>query len=384
MIASVRREGTILTSRPFRPETIAVHAGRGIDPATGAVTPPLYLSTIYARDADGHARGGFDYGRDGNPNRRMLESCLSALEGGYDCVAFSSGMAAITAVVECLPSNLACRILLPRDMYVGLPGMLQATSLGRQFTTARVDMSDLAAVENACAALRPGVVWIETPSNPRLEITSIADVAAIAHSFGAAVVADNTFATPVLQRPLVLGADLVVQSATKYIGGSSDLMIGAVIAGSAGQWLEAMRSMQTHKGAVPSPFDCWLALRSVQSLVPRMRQHCASADAVARFLSGHADVGRVHYPGLPGHPGHEVARAQMSDFGGMLALELAGGAVAAGAFAAELRLFTRATSFGDAHSLIELRGDLLRLSIGLEHVSDLIEDLERGLEMRPC
>ena len=357
-----------------------MHAGREIDPATGAVTPPLYLSTTYERDADGRGSCGFEYGRDGNPNRKMLESCLTALEGGHDCVAFSSGMAAITAVVECLPTDLPCRILLPRDMYVGLPGMLEATSLGRQFTTARVDMADLAAVERACATLRPGLVWVETPSNPRLEITNIAAVAAVARSFDASVVADNTFATPVLQRPLTLGADLVVQSATKYIGGSSDLMIGAVIAGAAGPWLAALRNTQTHKGAVPSPFDCWLALRSIQSLVPRMRQHCANANAVAHVLSGHASVGTVHYPGLPDHPGHAVAKQQMRDFGGMLAIAMTGGAEAAHRFVAGLRLFTRATSFGDAHSLIELRGGLLRLSIGLEHADDLIEDLERGLQ----
>jgi cystathionine gamma-synthase len=366
----------------LRPETIAVHAGRLIDPATGAVTTPIHLSTIFERDEAGHARQGFDYGRDSNPNRIMLETCLAALEGGGACIAFSSGMAAITTIIECLPPHLPRRLLLPTDLYYGLQSMLQATGLDRSFATEIVDMADLDAVEQACATLSPGLVWIETPSNPLLQIADIAAVAAIARAHGAISVADNTFATPILQRPLSLGADLALQSVTKYIGGSSDLTVGAVIAANPTPYVEAMRRAQTHKGAVPSPFDCWLALRSIQSLVPRMRLHCSNAAAIARHLAASPLVRTVHYPGLPTHPGHAIAESQMTDFGGMLSIELAGGHGAARAVAAAVRLFTRATSFGDAHSLIEPKpvpAGLLRLSIGLEHPQDLIDDLDQAL-----
>jgi cystathionine gamma-synthase len=387
---SLPRSGTLLKSLPFRPETIAVHAGRNIDPGTAAVTAPIHLSTIFERDNQGVGRQGFEYGRDNNPNRAMLETCLAALEGGHGCVAFASGMAAITAVIDCLPANLPRRLLLPEDMYFGLRGMLEATTLGQLFETALVDMTDLNAVANACTTAPPGIVWIETPSNPLVQVTDIAAVAAIARQAGARVVADNTFATPVLQRPLLLGADLVVQSATKYIGGNSDLTAGAVIARQPGPMLDTLRASQTHKGAVPSPFDCWLALRSLASLVPRIRAHCANAAAVATHLSGHRGVRAVHYPGLPTDPGHAIARTQMTDFGGMISIEVAGGRNAAQAVAANLRLFTRATSFGDAHSLVEHRippsdrpthlpEGLLRLSIGLEHPQDLIDDLDQAL-----
>jgi cystathionine gamma-synthase len=374
----------------FRPETIAVHAGRQTDAGTGAVTAPIYLSTIFERDEAGHGRHGFDYGRDGNPNRVMLETCLAALEGGDACVAFGSGMAAITTVIEALPAHLPRRLLLPSDLYSGLQAMLEATGLDGVFAVDTVDMADLAAVERACTAARPGLVWIETPSNPLLQVTDIRAIAAVARAHGACSVADNTFATPILQRPLSLGVDLVVQSATKYIGGSSDLTLGAVIAAEPGAYADAIRRAQVYKGAVPSPFDCWLALRSIQSLVPRMRLHCSNAAAVARHLAASPRVRAVHYPGLPTHPGHAVARAQMADFGGMLAIEVAGGRAAARAVAAAVRLFTRATSFGDAHSLIEpklppadrpsvIPDGLLRLSIGLEHQQDLIDDLDQAL-----
>jgi cystathionine gamma-synthase len=374
----------------MRFETAAVHAGRSVDPATGAVTTPIHLSTTFERAQDGSFPHGFEYSRESNPNRRGLEACLAALEGGQDCVAFASGMAAITAAIEALPEGRPRRILLPRDMYFGMRGLLADTDLRTRFEAVVVDMTDLGAVEEAIAQAPPGLVWVETPSNPLVNVVDIAAVAALAHRADALVVADNTWGTPALQRPLALGAHVVLHAVTKYIGGHSDVMLGAAIVPPGSPVLAGLRAAQKYKGAVPSPFECWLALRGVQSLPARMAVHCANALVLARFLAAHPGVEAVHYPGLPSHPGHAVAARQMSAFGGMLSFQVKGGEREAMAVAGRVRIFTRATSLGGTHSLIEHRAsvegsrtmappNLLRVSVGLEHVDDLREDLEQAL-----
>jgi cystathionine gamma-synthase len=374
----------------MRLETAAVHAGRFVDPATGAVTSPIHLSTTFERSADGSYPHGFEYSRSGNPNRRGLEACLAALEGGTDAVAFASGMAATAALIEALPAGSPRRLVMPSDMYFGIRGLFAETDVGARFDTAIVDMTDLDASRQAIESKPTGLVWIETPSNPAVRIADIAAIAAMARNAGAFSVVDNTWATPILQRPLALGADFVLHAVTKYIGGHSDLTLGAVVARSAGSMLDNLRAWQRHKGAVPSPFDCWLALRGVQSIVPRMQAHCANAIAIAEFLQQQTRVEAVHYPGLASHPGHQVAARQMSGFGGMISFEVRGGAAGAMAVAAKLELVIRATSLGGTHSLIEHRASiegarsttapgLLRLSVGLEHVDDLKADLARAL-----
>jgi cystathionine gamma-synthase len=375
-------------------ETLTVHAGRAVDPGTGAVTPPIHMSTTYQRAPDGEFPSGFAYSRDNNPNRAMLESCVTALEAGQETVAYSSGMAAITAVIEGLPPSHPRRLLLPEDVYFGIRPLLSATDLADRYAVNVVDMTDLVAVRNACDAFGPGLVWIETPSNPLLQITDIAAVADLAHEAGAYVAVDNTWATPILQRPLELGADFTIHALTKYLGGHSDVMLGTVTARAPSDYLARIRFAQINKGAVPSPFECWLALRGIQSLVPRLHAHCSNAASVATFLSAHEGVSAVHYPGLPTHPAHALAMRQMRGMGGgMLSVEVAGGRPQAMAVANAMRLFTRATSLGGAHSLVEHRASvegpqtrapegLLRLSIGLEHIDDLRDDLDQALRTR--
>jgi cystathionine gamma-synthase len=371
-------------------ETIAVHAGRTVDPATGAVSPSIHLSTTFERDRDGGFSRGFEYSRDDNPNRRSLETCLASLEGGADAVAYPSGMAAIGATIEALGAHSPGRLILPKDMYFGVRSLLVETEFGRTLDVVMVDMADLAAVERVCDEAKPGIVWIETPSNPLVSIVDIAAVAKIGRSHSARIAVDNTWATPFLQRPLELGADVVVHSLTKYIGGHSDVMSGAIVVKEDGPHLKALRAIQRHRGVLPSPFDCWLALRGTASLSARMAVHCSSALAIARFLETHTDVAAVHYPGLVAHAGHAIAARQMRAFGGMLSVEVRGGRERAMAVAAALKTFTRATSLGGNHSLVEHRASvegattiapesLLRLSIGLEHVDDLIADLAQAL-----
>lgn len=372
-------------------DTIAVHSGRAVDPATGAVSPPIHLSTTFERDADGGFSRGFDYSRADNPNRQALETCLAALEGGFAAVAYPSGMAAIGAALEALSIGRLGRLVLPMDMYYGVKSLLAKTAFGRQLDVVLVDMTDLAAVERACREARPAVVWIETPSNPLVSVTDIQAVAEIGRACGALVAVDNTWATPFLQRPLELGADVVMHSLTKYVGGHSDVMSGAVIVKEDGPHLDELRAIQRHRGVLPSPFDCWLALRGVASLPARMRTHSASAMAIAKFLEAHTGVTTIHYPGLTSHPGHQTAARQMRGFGGMLSVEVKGGRAQAMAVAAALKVFTRATSLGGNHSLVEHRASiegretmapesLLRLSIGLEYVDDLIADLDQALQ----
>ncbi|MFC2946976.1 trans-sulfuration enzyme family protein [Virgibacillus sediminis] len=375
----------------MRFETKAIHSGRSIDKSTSSVTMPIHLSTTFERAADGSYPNEFVYGRESNPNRRALEDCLTSLEGGYDCVTFASGMAAITSVIEALPSDKPRQVIMPNDMYFGIRSLLSETDIGSKFDMVIVDMTDLQEVEEAIKSAPTGLVWMETPSNPLLKVNDIEAVTKIAQEAGAYTVVDNTWATPVLQRPLTLGVDFSIHSVTKYIGGHSDLMIGAVVAKSDSPMLTNLRAWQHSKGAVPSPFDCWLALRGVQSLAPRMITHCANASEIADFLADHPNVEAVHYPGLSDHPGHHIAARQMSSFGSMLSFQVKGGQREAMDVAAKVQLFTRATSLGGTHSFIEHRAsvegsktmappNLLRLSIGLEHVDDLKEDLSQALE----
>ena len=376
----------------MRLETLAIHGGRGIDPGTGAVSMPLHTSTTFERAADGSFPAGFEYVRDANPNRNAFEACMAVLEGGGEAIAFSSGMAAIAAIMEAHVATDCVRIVLPDDMYFGIRSLIAETDLGRRFDFATVDMTDLDRVRTVIAAERTTLVWVETPSNPLINVVDIEAVARLAHSAGAIVVVDNTWGTPALQRPFALGADAVVHSATKYIGGHSDLMLGVVVLREASDLGRPLRAIQKHKGSVPSPFDCWMALRGVQTLSLRMKAHCANAMAVAKALSATSGVETVLYPGLPHDPGHDIASRQMSGFGGMLSFTVSGGAATALRLAGALRIVTRATSLGGTHTLIEHRASiegpetkappgLLRVSIGLEHPDDIIDDLRNAFDV---
>lgn len=370
-------------------ETKAIHIGRGVDPSTGAVSIPLHTSTTFERAADGSFPSGLEYTRDANPTRNAFEAAMAALEGGHTAIAFSSGMAAITAVFEAHPGK--GRIVVPDDMYFGIRSLIEETDIGRRVEFAAVDMRDLDALRMAVTAAPTGLVWIETPSNPMIRVVDVRAACRIARDAGALSVVDNTWATPVLQRPLELGADAVMHSATKYIGGHSDLMAGVVIVPEASPLERPLRMVQRHKGSVAAPFDCWLALRGLQTLPLRMRAHCEGAQKVAEALVAHPHVENVLFPGLPDDPGHKHARQQMSGFGAMLSFIVRGGAEAAMAVAGQLQLVTRATSLGGTHSLIEHRASvegpksmapsgLLRVSVGLEHPDDIIADLTQALE----
>jgi len=371
----------------MRIETLAVHAGHHPDPATGAVSPPIYLSTTFAREADGTLPHGFIYARSDNPTRNELERSLAALEGGEIAIAFASGMAATAAVFQSLlPGE---HVIAPQDAYYGTAKLLREVMAGWGLASTLVDMADPHAVAQAVTP-HTRLIWIETPSNPTLAITDIARVSAIARAAGARCVCDNTWATPLLQRPLALGCDLVMHSTTKYLGGHSDLTGGALVAPEDDDWAARLRTLQALGGGVPSAFDCWLLMRGMRSLPWRMRGHCENAGIVAAFLADHPAVAVVHYPGLPGDPGHPVASRQMSGFGGMVSVQVKGGAEAALEVVRRVNLFTRATSLGGPESLIEHRASvegpesrtppgLLRLSIGLEHPDDLVEDLDQAL-----
>jgi len=367
-------------------ETIAIHAGRTIDPGSGAVTPPLVTSTTFERAPDGGFPHGYVYTRSGNPNRTALERCMAELEGGTDAIAFSSGSAATAAVFQTLsPGD---HVIVSDDLYYGTRTILRELLEPWGLEWSSADLSDPDALRRA---IRPTtrLVWVESPSNPRLKIADIALIAAIAHDADALCACDNTWGTPALQRPLRLGADIAVHSTTKYLGGHSDLLGGCVVTGP-GAPADRLRTVQKVGGAVPSPFDCWLLLRGISTLPYRMAAHSDNAIRIARFLRLHPRVTAVHYPGLPDHPGHSTAVRQMRRFGGMLSFQVAGGASEAMAVAARVRLFIRATSLGGVESLIEHRAsvegkdsptpvNLLRLSVGLEHVDDLIADLDDAL-----
>lgn len=372
----------------MRIETLAVHAGAPIDEGTRAVIPPIHLSTTFEREEDGTYPRGFNYTRSGNPTRQALEGALAALEGGAAAAAFASGSAATAAIFQALDPG--AHVIAPDDAYYGTPVMLRDQFARWGLQTAFVDMTDPNAVKRA---LTPStrLIVIETPSNPRLHVTDIVAMVALAKTIGARTVVDNTWATPLFQRPLDLGVDFVMHSTTKYLGGHSDVLGGVVVARTADAAFERIRSIQATLGAVPSPFDCWLVLRGLRSLPYRMRGHVDNAERVAAFLAGHPAVARVYYPGLASDPGHAVASRQMTRPGGMLSFDVHGGRAEAFAMINRLRLVTRATSLGGPETLIEHRASvegehtrapesLLRVSVGLEHPDDLIEDFAQALE----
>ena len=372
----------------IHPATLAVHAGNQVDDATGAVAPPLHLSTTFRHGPAGERVAGYEYQREGNPTNDRLREALAALEGGATACTFASGMAAMTTLLECLPNG--ARVLFPDDCYSGLRMLFQEYLPERGIVAEVVDMADLEAIRAACTT-PVAMLWIETPSNPLMKISDIASLAGIGHAAGAIVVVDNTFATPLLQRPLALGADIVMHSTTKYFGGHSDVLGGALVFAKDGALAHKVAHRLHVTGAVLSPFSAWLTLRGCRSLGARMAMHCANARKVAGFLAAHPAIERVNWPGLASHPGHLVAASQMQDFGAMLSIELRGGREAALAMAGRLRVFTNATSLGGCESLIEHRAsvegpnprspqNLLRMSIGLEDADDLIADLAQALD----
>jgi cystathionine gamma-synthase len=372
--------------------TRAIHAGQEPDPSYGAVAVPVFQTSTYAQRGVGE-HAGYEYSRSGNPTRTALETCLASLEGGSHALAFASGLAAEDAVVRSLLCPGAHAVI-PDDAYGGTYRLFEqvARPWGVEHTAARV--SDVDAVR---AAIRPGqtrLVWVETPTNPLLRIADIAALAALAHDSGALLVVDSTFASPALQQPLALGADVVVHSTTKYLGGHSDVVGGALVLADP-ELAATLAFHQNAMGAVPGPWDCWLVLRGIKTLTVRMRQHCANAAAVVELLHGHPAVSEVRWPGLPEHPGHEVAARQMSGYGGMVSIRMAGGLSAALALCHGTSLFTLGESLGGVESLIEHPGrmthasvvgsalevpeDLVRLSVGIEDAADLVADLEQAL-----
>ena len=369
-------------------ETLAVHAGREPDAATGAVVPPLHLATTYARDPDGGFARGFQYARYANPTRLALEDCVAQLEGGADAAAFGSGMAATHAVFAALrPGD---RAVVSEDAYHGVHRLLDEVLVPWGLVVETADFSDPDALARALAP-RAARGWAETPSNPLLKLCDLDAVAAMAHAAGALAVCDNTFATPVLQRPLEHGFDLVMHSATKYFGGHSDVLGGAVVARTTGGLFERVRALQARGGAVPAPFDCYLLLRGIATLALRVRAQSANALALAGWLAAHPRVARVHYPFLASHPQHALAARQMAGGGGVLSFELDGPPAVALKMATRTRVFKHATSLGGVESLIEHRastegpntktpGTLLRLAVGIEHLDDLRDDLAQALE----
>ena len=376
--------------------TLAIHGGQSPDPSTGAVMPPIYATSTYAQSSPG-VHQGFEYSRTHNPTRFAYERCVASLEGGSRGFAFASGMAATSTVLELLDSG--DHVVAMDDIYGGTYRLFERVrrrSAALDFSF--VDLTDLAAFESA---IRPGtkLVWVETPTNPMLKIVDIAAVAAVAHKHGLRVVVDNTFASPMLQQPLALGADIVVHSATKYLNGHSDMVGGMVVVGDDGELAEQMAFLQNSIGAVQGPFDSFLALRGLKTLHLRMRAHCANALALAQWLATHPAVECVIYPGLSAHPQHELAKRQMQGFGGIISIELKGGFDAARRLCENTRLFTLAESLGGVESLINhpavmthasipverravlgISDGLVRLSVGIESEADLRADLEAALQ----
>lgn len=368
-------------------ETKAIHAGRRIDPASGAVTPPIHLSSTFERQPDGSYPTGYEYSRDRNPNRNALEQCVAALEGGPDAAAFSSGSAATMTIFQVLsPGD---HVIAPDDLYFGVRQQLRDTFAPWGLEVTFVDMTDISQTQKAVHH-NTKLILAETPSNPQIRVTDIRKISEIAHDAGAYFVCDNTMATPILQRPLELGADLVVHATTKYLNGHDDITGGIVVAKQESELFQRIKKLQKVGGSIPSPFECWLTLRGINTLPYRMRVHSENAMKIAEFLNNHPAVEQVLYPGLSTDAGHVTASQQMSLFGGMMSVLIKGGRDAAMSVAAKVKLFTRATSFGGPHSLIEHRAsveepgtktpdNLLRLAIGLESVDDLIEDLTQAL-----
>jgi cystathionine gamma-synthase len=385
-------------------ETLAIHAGQEPDPVTGAVVPPIYQVSTYKQDGVGGLRGkelgdaarwidGYEYSRTANPTRGALEECLLALEGGTRCLAFASGMAASDCLVRalCQPGD---HVLIPMDAYGGTFRLFDKVLKGWNVSYRPVQMSDPAAVRAALAERQARLIWVETPTNPLLGIADLAVLADVAHEAGALLIVDNTFASPYLQQPIALGADAVVHSTTKYIGGHSDVVGGAIVVADADLGAR-LAFLQNATGAVPGAFDAWLTLRGAKTLGVRMDRHCENAQRIAEMLASHPDVSEVFYPGLPAHPGHEVAAKQMRGFGGMVSFRARGGPAEALAVCGRTRLFTLGESLGGVESLIEHPGrmthastagsplevpaDLVRLSVGIETCDDLIEDLRTAL-----
>jgi cystathionine gamma-synthase len=367
-------------------ETIAIHAGNKKDESSKAVIQPIILSTTFERGIDGDFPGGHIYSRSSNPNRTSLENVLAKLEHGADAASFSSGNAAGMSVFQSLAPGT--HIIAPDDMYHGLRNQLKNLFAGI-ITFDFIDVNDTEVLQQH---IKPetGLIWIETPSNPLLKITDIKKVAAIAKTKGIKVACDNTFATPICQQPLALGVDLVMHSATKYFGGHSDLMGGALITAEKSDWWAKIRQVQEMGGAIPSPTDCYWLARSIKTLPYRIKGHVYNAQLLAEFLEQHPNVEKVMYPGLPSHPQHLIAKDQMLAFGGMLSFIIKGNEEDTHNIINKLNLFTRATSLGGVESLIEHRAtvegpdtktprNLLRVSVGLEHIDDLIADLEQAL-----
>ncbi len=374
-------------------ETLAIHAGQEPDPHTGAVVPPIYQVSTYAQDGVGGLRGGYEYSRTANPTRTALEECLAALEGGARALAFASGMAAEDCLLRavCQPGD---HVLIGRDAYGGTYRLFDKVLTRWQVSYRPVALTDVPAVRRALAERPARAVWVETPTNPLLSVVDLAAIAQACREAGALVVVDNTFASPYLQNPLAFGADVVVHSTTKYLGGHSDVVGGALV--TAGPELgERLAFLQNATGAVAGPFDAWLTLRGIKTLADRMDRHSQNASRVAGMLAAHPAVTGVLYPGLPGHPGHEVAAKQMRGFGGMVAFRVRGGEDAAVAVCGRTRLFTLGESLGGVESLIEhparmthasaagsplaVPADLVRLSVGIESCDDLLEDLRQAL-----
>jgi cystathionine gamma-synthase len=369
-------------------ETIAVHAGAEPDPATGAVAPPIHLSTTFEHGPASEDPFGYHYVRDDNPTQARLEMALAALEQGEAALVWASGMAATGAYLQALPPG--SHVVFPDDMYYANRIIARDLFPRWGLTSTAVDGSDMAAIEAAMTP-RTRLVWAETPSNPLMKIVDLAALAELAHARGAELLVDGTFATPALQQPLTLGADVVLHSTTKYIGGHSDVQGGALVFKRKDEMFQRLVDLRSLLGAVASPFNSWLVLRGLRTLAVRVERQSATAVALASALEGHPRLAAIHYPGLPSHRGHPVARRQMRAFGGMLSLQVKGGREGALGVASRVRLFLNATSLGGVESLIEHRAssegpgsatseDLLRISVGLEHPQDLIDDLRQALD----
>ena len=373
--------------------TRAIHAGQAPDPTTGSVIPPVYLTSTFVQDGVGGFRNGYEYTRGGNPTRTTLETLIADLEGASHGYAFASGLAGEDTLLRALLAP-GGRVVMGNDVYGGTHRLVNRVFVPWGIELETVELSDLDAVR---AAVTPGttVLWVETPSNPMMKISDIAALAEIGHAVGAIVVVDNTFASPYLQNPLPLGADVVVHSTTKYLGGHSDVLGGAVVT-SNDDIAEKVGFLQFAVGAVAAPMDAWLTVRGIKTLAVRMTQHSANAQAIAEALDGHPAIERVFYPGLADHPGHELAARQMRGFGGMLSLSMVGGADAARRFVESTNVFLLAESLGGVESLIgypaemthasvrgtalEVPDNIVRLSVGIEGVDDLIADLLEALE----
>ena len=373
--------------------TRAIHAGQEPEPATGAITVPIYQTSTFAQSAPG-VNKGYDYSRTDNPTRTALQTALASLESAEHCLAFSSGMGAATTAMLLLKSG--DHVVSSRDVYGGTYRLFRAVLESFGLTFSFVETSNIGEVQRAVTR-RTRLVWLESPTNPLLRISDIRAAAKIAHSHGALCLVDNTFASPVFQRPLELGADLVLHSTTKYLAGHADVVGGAICLNDIALY-KRLKFLQNAAGATPSPFDCFLTLRGIKTLALRMREHEKNATEIARFLQDHARVRRVHYPGLDHHPGHDVARSQMDGFSGIVSFEVKGGLAEARRVLGRLRLFKIAESLGGVESLVELPTvmthasipkeerkkagldeGLIRLSVGIEHVQDLLDDLKRGL-----